>query len=266
MPYLVTTVVVTVTEQSVETVMLRAVNLALDEIDEYWCSTVPWEPKGVDDRVTFLDKQIERKVQDFLQEYSSYGFMGEEYGLKNRGERLWVLDPIDGTVNFTVRLPLVGVSLALMEADKAVLGAVGEAVTKRIYWSDGEHLFLNNSVVKNTRRVDSLGEAFVGLGTPRKDDPYAAGYGEFLAAVQKKAMRLRMLGSAALGLTYVASGALDVLLLPRFELWDVAAGRLLVEVSGGTCWQEGPNAVLIAARNEVLLQDLKQIWYGVNCQ
>jgi len=80
----------------------------------------------------------------------------------------------------------------------------------------------------------------------------------------KKAMRLRMLGSAALGLTYVASGALDAFLLPRFELWDVAAGRLLVEVSGGSYWQEGPNSVLIAARNEALLEDLKQIWYGVN--
>jgi len=44
----------------------------------------------------------------------------------------------------------------------------------------------------------------------------------------------------------------------------VAAGRLLVEVSGGSYWQEGPNAVLITARNEVLLEELKQIWYGVN--
>ncbi|HOA64313.1 MAG TPA: inositol monophosphatase family protein [Coprothermobacter proteolyticus] len=252
------------TEQSVETVMLRAVNLALDEIGEYWCSAVSWEPKGVDDRVTFLDKQIEKKLQSFLQEYSNYGFMGEEYGVKSRGERLWVLDPIDGTVNFTVRLPMVAVSLALMEGDKAVLGAVGEAVSKRIYWSDGKHLFLDNAVVSNSRKVSTLEEAFVGLGTPRKDDPFAAGYGKFLSAVQKKAMRLRMLGSAALGLTYVASGALDAFLLPRFELWDVAAGRLLVEVSGGSYWQEGPNSILIAARNEALLEDLKQIWYGVN--
>jgi len=93
MPSLGITAVVIMTEQSVETVMLRAVNLALDEIGEYWCSAVSWEPKGVDDRVTFLDKQIEKKLQSFLQEYSNYGFMGEEYGVKSRGERLWVLDP-----------------------------------------------------------------------------------------------------------------------------------------------------------------------------
>lgn len=156
------------TEQSVETVMLRAVNLALDEIGEYWCSAVSWEPKGVDDRVTFLDKQIEKKLQSFLQEYSNYGFMGEEYGVKSRGERLWVLDPIDGTVNFTVRLPMVAVSLALMEGDKAVLGAVGEAVSKRIYWSDGKHLFLDNAVISNSRKVSTLEEAFVGFGDAPK--------------------------------------------------------------------------------------------------
>jgi len=65
MPSLGITAVVIMTEQSVETVMLRAVNLALDEIGEYWCSAVSWEPKGVDDRVTFLDKQIEKKLQSF---------------------------------------------------------------------------------------------------------------------------------------------------------------------------------------------------------
>jgi len=64
------------TEQSVETVMLRAVNLALDEIGEYWCSAVSWEPKGVDDRVTFLDKQIEKKTTEFSARIQQLRFHG----------------------------------------------------------------------------------------------------------------------------------------------------------------------------------------------
>jgi len=92
-------------------------------------------------------------------------------------------------------------------------------------------------VVSNSRKVSTLEEAFVGLGTPRKDDPFAAGYGKFCQR-SKKSNAFKDAGSAALGLTYVASGALDAFLLPRFELWDVAAGRLLVEVSGGSYWQK----------------------------
>jgi myo-inositol-1(or 4)-monophosphatase len=252
-----------VPKQSLETVMTKAVRFALDEIWKYWYSSTSWETKGVDDRVTFVDKQIEKKVQQFLEEETGYAFLGEEYGAQSSGDRRWVLDPIDGTVNFTVRLPIVAVSLALMEGDRAIMGAVGEVASRRIYWSDGNHLFLDNAVVNNNSKARSLAEGFVGLGTPRKDDPYASHYGEFISQVQKQSMRLRILGSAALGLTYVASGALDACFLPRFEIWDVAAGRLLVEAAGGIYYQEEANAVLMAARSSELLMQLKELWNSI---
>jgi myo-inositol-1(or 4)-monophosphatase len=248
---------------ALQTTMVHAVELALQEIWKYWYTPVTWEEKGTDDRVTFLDKQIENKVERFLRERTGYGFMGEEYGLRSEGKRRWVLDPIDGTVNFTVRLPLVAVSLALMEDDEAIMGAIGEVASKRVYWSDGNQLYRGNVAIQNSRYVKSLDEAFVGLGTPRKDDPYGSKYGVFLSNIQTMAMRLRILGSAALGLTYVATGALDACLIPRFELWDVAAGRLLVETGKSVLYQYEPNAVLMAARTPELLHELKRLWESI---
>ncbi|NPV88448.1 inositol monophosphatase [Coprothermobacteraceae bacterium] len=243
--------------------MLRAAELALAEIQQQWFDHVDIEDKGVDDFVTELDRRVEIKVRDYLVKHSGYGFVGEEWGVVAGGEKQWVLDPLDGTANFSVRLPLVAVSLALMEGSKALAGVVGDVATGTLYWSDGTSFFVGNRQWSNSRSEKELDKAFVGLGTPRRDDPLFEKYGDFLGRMQVRSLRLRLLGSAALGLAYVATGALDVYVQPKFGIWDVAAGRLLVKASGGAIYQESPGAVLIAGRNEELVRQVKDAWYNI---
>jgi myo-inositol-1(or 4)-monophosphatase len=159
-------------------------------------------PKGDRDMATELDYRVERAIRDFLTERTpGLGFLGEEEGSTgNTNGPTWVLDPIDGTINLVHGLPLVGVSLALVEADQPTLGVIDLPFQQARYWAEEGHGAFIDGAPLHASQTARLDEAIVAIGDFSVSANAAAKNRIRLALLERlaaKALRVRMLGSAA---------------------------------------------------------------------
>lgn len=181
-----------------------------------------------------LDVESQRIITErLLSEFPGHAILGEEGVAGESGsEYRWIVDPIDGTVNFFYGIPHFAVSIALERERTVVAGVVIDPMQREV-WSveAGGPPRLGEREIRVSSR-SNLSEAIVMLGfakTPEKIDEGIRRYRAFAHRVRK----VRMLGSAALAMTYVATGRLDVYVEETVSLWDIAAGKLLVEEAGG---------------------------------
>lgn len=146
--------------------------------------------------------------------------------------RQWIVDPIDGTVNFYYGIPHFCVSIALRVDGEITLGVIHDPMIGDT-WTvvHGGPAMLNGKVVKASSR-EKLEESVLFVGCGKDGDSLVVGLERFRKA-SLKARKMRMMGSAALGMAYIASGRLDAYVESRISLWDIAAGKLLVEAAGG---------------------------------
>jgi myo-inositol-1(or 4)-monophosphatase len=194
--------------------------------------------KGDRDFATVVDFRIESLIKASLaQATPGIGFLGEEAGGDIGSESDgWVLDPIDGTVNFARGSPLCTISLSLVRSGQPVLGIVdvpflGERFVARC----GRGAYMNGHRI-TIHEVPSVREAMVGIA----DFKVGAGAEEenrvhlaLVARLAHESLRVRMLGSAALDLAWLAAGRLNATLMLSNLPWDVSAGLLLVREAGG---------------------------------
>lgn len=191
--------------------------------------------KGAVDPVTAVDDAAEKAIFETLARLCpGEDFLGEESGGEGwDSERVWIVDPLDGTVNFIHRLPHVAVSVAVWERGEPVAGAVidvmgGAEFTAR----SGEGAWLDAAPMTVSAQVD-LGSSLIATGFPydrrQRADAYAATLGAVLAQVQG----IRRVGSAALDLAWTAAGRYDGYWEYGLGPWDAAAGLLLVREAGG---------------------------------
>ena len=168
-----------------------------------------------------------------LGRFPDHAILGEEGLTGNQeGEFQWIVDPIDGTVNYFYGVPHFCVSIALRRNGGIVLGVIYDPMRDEL-WSvvDGASPTLNGVPCAASNR-DKLGDAMVSIGFAKSDDAIDSG----LPLLQKMAYRVRkcrMMGSAALDMAYVACGRLDAYIESSISLWDIAAGLLLVKAAGG---------------------------------
>jgi myo-inositol-1(or 4)-monophosphatase len=162
-------------------------------------------------------------------------------------EYRWVVDPIDGTVNFAHGIPHAAVSIALQIrfggkegagfAYLTLLGVIYDPFQNELWTAvRGQAARLNGRVIrvsKSSRLKDCI--ASIGFAKNHSNLERALPYFIWLA---RRVMKLRMMGSAALALAYVASGRLDIYIERGISLWDVAAGGLILECAGGKFWSE----------------------------
>lgn len=189
------------------------------------------------DVVTQADAQAEAFILNALAEaYPDHHRIAEESGESGAmGAYHWVIDPLDGTVNFAHGLPVFSVSIALADDQmNPLVGVVYNPVADELFAAvKGGGAFLNDRPIRvsDTRTV---GEALLASGFPydKSTDPdnNLAQWGKFLI----EARGLRRLGSAALDLCYVAMGRFDGYWEAKLKLWDFMAGILIVEEAGGT--------------------------------
>lgn len=195
------------------------------------------------DVVTIADKESEAAVLDYIRRhFPSHGIISEESGSENDDrEWRWVVDPLDGTTNYSMGLPPFCVSIALEHNKEAVLGVVfapylGEcfyAVKGEGAWFNGQPIHCSDKAV--------LSRAVVATGMPydRCDN-----LDNNLAEIGCVAMRVRgvrRLGSAALDLCYTAAGFLDAYWELNLQRWDIAAGRLIASEAGASIESLRPN-------------------------
>lgn len=205
------------------------------------------EEKAAGDYVTAVDREAEAAAMAALQEATpEIPVIGEEGGGEG-GDRSWVVDPVDGTTNLLRGFPVVGVSVALMEDGRPVVGAVA-----------APHLDGLWSAVAGGGAIDARGRALrvgghapaacvVATGFPfrRKDEATLARYLSVLMGALISFEDLRRAGAASLDLAYTAAGVFDGFFELNLSLWDIAAGALLVREAGGvvTDWLGDEDAV-----------------------
>ncbi|MCI4064505.1 inositol monophosphatase family protein [Micromonospora sp. R77] len=192
--------------------------------------------KGDRDLASELDYTIERQTRAFLQaETPEIGFLGEEDGPTGAIELRWVLDPIDGTANFVRGLPLCAVSLALVHQDEAVLGVIElPFLGARYSAAKANGAYANGRQIRasSTSRLKdaivAIGDYAVGLDAEVRNRLRLA----LTAQLAAEAQRVRMTGSAALDLAWLAEGKLDAALTLSNHAWDMAAGVVIAREAG----------------------------------
>ena len=194
--------------------------------------------KGDRDFATSVDLQIESAIRTSLADAApAIPFLGEELGGDEELTKTeWVLDPIDGTINFSRDSPLCTISLSLVTNGQPVLGIVDVPLLgERFIARQGAGAFLNGERI-STSSVGVLHEAIVGVadfkvgvGSEEENRVHVA----LLARLAGTSLRVRMHGSAALDLAWLAAGRLNATVMLSNLPWDVTAGLLLVREAGG---------------------------------
>ena len=158
---------------------------------------------------------------------------GEEGIAGNQASsRQWIVDPIDGTVNFYYGIPHFCVSIALRVAGEITVGVIHDPMVGETWTVEkGGPAMLDGRPISVSPR-DTLGESILYVGCGKDEAALRTGVDRFHKA-SLRARKMRMMGSAALGMAYIASGRIDGYVESRISLWDIAAGQLLVETAGG---------------------------------
>lgn len=182
----------------------------------------------------FADKNSERIIIDYLENKYDIPILTEESGeIGEIGENLyWIVDPIDGTYNFFKGLDLCCISIALWEGMTPILGVIYEFKSNRLYTGIvGEGAWCNDESI-HTSEIDRLEKASLATGFPVYRDYSDQALTRFTDSV-KCFKKIRMFGTAATSIAYVALGGVDVYIEEDIMLWDVAAGVALVLAAGG---------------------------------
>jgi len=206
-----------------------------------------------------LDVRCQKTIEGiFFAAFPQIALLGEEgcAGDANAAYR-WVVDPIDGTVNYFFGMPHACVSIALQKAVEGrksgvekkrllaldprpstfdtLLGVIYDPFTDELWTAvRGGKTKLNGRAVRVSQR-GTAGESVVAIGFSKSKQNLAVSL-PHLNRLARRTKKIRIMGSAALELAYVASGRLDLYVERTINLWDIAAGALMVECSGGECW------------------------------
>ncbi|MGH2594622.1 MAG: inositol monophosphatase family protein [Actinomycetota bacterium] len=208
-----------------------------------------FEQKAVGDYVTEVDRLSERVIEEVLSAGEpDIPMIGEEGG-GTTSARYWLVDPLDGTTNFVHGFPIVGVSIALVEDGRPVLGvihapflgetyiaALGQGATLERQDGSGERLAVSQRPVER---------AVVGTGFPFRNKERFARYLRVMQLALGSFEDLRRPGAASLDLAWVAAGVFDGFFELGLGPWDVAAGAVVIQEAGGTVtdWTGGPDVL-----------------------
>ena len=223
--------------------------------------------KSLGNFVSTADKAAERVlIQELSKSRPEYSFLAEESGVilgKNKDVR-WVIDPLDGTTNFLHGIPHFCISIALQKKNEILAGVIFDPIKDELFWAEkGGGAYLNQRRLRTSGRRD-LSEALIGAESPFGDwgdkDKYLERVGKAIPATAG----IRGMGSAALGLAYVAAGRHDLFFGSSLSPWDIAAGILLVREAGGNVSEiEGGLQMLdsgsILASNSYLHENFKNL-------
>jgi len=183
-----------------------------------------------------LDVDVE--AQDLIAEmlltrFPEHALYGEEGIVGDQAsEYQWVVDPLDGTVNYFYGIPHFCVSIALRFQGAVIVGVIFDPIRDELWTTEkGGPPLLNGQEIHVSARAN-LAEAVLSIGLAKTSTTIDAGL-PLLEKMAHRARKCRLLGSAALDLAYIACGRLDAYIEQGISLWDIAAGWLLVENAGG---------------------------------
>ena len=227
------------------------------------------EKKGLNDLVSYVDKQAEQKLVGGLKALlPEAGFITEEGTASTSGQYQWIIDPLDGTTNFIHGLPIFAISVALTYNQQVVLGVVHELNKDECFHAVKDEPAYCNERTISVSDTSDLSEGLIATGFPYYDFDHLPQYLNMLNDFMTATHGLRRLGSAAVDLAYVGCGRFEGFFEYNLNAWDVAAGAFIVQQAGGMVTDfKGGNDFLfgreIVAANSVhhqMLQTINKHW------
>ena len=192
--------------------------------------------KAPGDFVTSADKRTEKILIEELQKVNAdYGIVSEEAGLinKSNNKNKWIIDPIDGTMNFLNGVPQFAISIGYEEDQEIKCGVIFNPVTNEMFSAEkGNGAYLNNSRIRVSNKKKIIDSLLVTGGPKYASDIKDKIFSEYVE-VSKNVSNVRKFGSAALDMAYVASGRFDGYWQRELNYWDIAAGIVIVKEAGG---------------------------------
>lgn len=198
------------------------------------------EEKGPNDYVTNIDREAETIIIETLKAaYPGHSFLGEENMAETlnaptdqQADFLWVIDPIDGTANFVRNIPHFCISIAVIHKGRLEHGVIHDPLRlEEFVASRGKGCSLNDKRVR-VRPLKGLNGAMISTGG-RENSEVSDQQGSVYSHLLEEGAIMRQAGSAALDLAYVAAGRLDAMWMRKLNIWDMAAGALMVQEAGG---------------------------------
>ena len=207
--------------------------------------------KGPRDFVTKTDKRVEEILIDELtKSKKNYSFLTEESGeiINNDKENIWIIDPIDGTTNFLHGIPHFAISIALKSKDEIISGLIFDPIKDEMFYAEKNRgAYFNNQRIRVSKKN-------------KIDDCLFVVEGQFKNDLN---LTYRKTGSAALNMAYVASGRYDGYFQKNLNLWDIAAGIVLIKEAGGVINEinlsNNKNIKLIASSSDINAKLLEKL-------
>ena len=179
--------------------------------------------KGPKDFVTKTDKRVEKiLIEELSKSKKNYSFITEETGkiLNKNKDIFWIIDPIDGTINFLHGVPHFAISVALQINDEIVIGLIFDPIKNEIFYAEKNNgSYMNNNRIRVSKKTNL-------------DECLFASNNDGVKSIYPK-LNTRNTGCAALDLAYVGCGRFDGYFHNNINIWDVAAGKIIIEEAGG---------------------------------
>ena len=223
--------------------------------------------KGPGDFVTSADKRTEKILIEELQKaHPDYGIVTEETGIINKSniKNRWIIDPIDGTLNFMNGIPQFAISIAYEEENEIKCGVIFNPIMNEMFCAErGNGAFLNNSRIRVSNKK-KINDALIVTGGPKVESKIKDKIFSEYINVSNNVSSVRKFGSAALDMAYVACGRFDGYWQRELNYWDVAAGIVILREAGGFIdfFEVDKNSTLkknILATNSYIHEDLREL-------
>jgi len=254
--------------EALKNTLLRAVHAGAKQLRKYFDGTFEIRSKDtINNLVTEVDQKSEEAIIDVIRsEYPEHFILSEEIGeLSTESSYKWIIDPIDGTVNFAHGIPICCVSIGLEKDGQLIMGVVFNPLMNELFFAErGKGAFLNNKPIRVSDN-GSVERACLVTGFPYRWVDVAADPIKVFERFIRMGLPVRRLGSAAIDLCWVAAGRFDGFWEYNLNPWDLAAGYLIIEEAGGivTNFKGEPYSVYdkqtLATNNQIHAEMLKVI-------
>ncbi|MFZ5391846.1 MAG: inositol monophosphatase family protein [Patescibacteria group bacterium] len=212
-----------------------------------------------------IDLESEEKIKKYLTDaFPEIGFLGEESGRNDAKKSYWVVDPLDGTVNYYFYNPLFAISIALVENQDIVFAIIYAPMTGEFFWAGkNEGAFFQGELVKN--KQSKYSKVVIGGYNNQKRCEHASNF----SLPGNQILNKIEMGCASLELAYVGTGRITSYILEKTRLWDIAAGVLFVKESGnvvtnwdGQKWTIKDKYLLASCNEKIHKKILKKISFS----
>jgi len=219
-----------------KTTLINAVKAGASELTRFFNKSFTVSNKqGINNLVTEADHASEKAILELIKkEFPDHYILSEEAGeIIQDSNYKWIIDPIDGTVNFAHGIPICCVSIAIEHRGEIIMASVYNPNLNELFFAEkGEGAMLNEKTIKVSEKINVINACLV-TGFPYTYLDMPNGPLQVFERFIRKGVPVRRLGSAAIDLCWVAAGRFDGFYEHKLEAWDSAAGYLIVEEAGG---------------------------------